>query len=186
MHLLSLYPDLPLTVDAYITQYDAGLARLFPTVTPLPGALRLIQHLHAHGVPMAAASSSRRKNYVQKTQHLADLFACFGDRVVCGDDLRDGMRGKPEPDIFLMAAREKLGLDVGGVDGACTEAQREVRGRGLVFEDGIPGMKGAKRAGMAGVLSLSPLERMQNQKSCSCLGTRRGPLRHRIFGRRAA
>jgi pseudouridine 5'-phosphatase len=168
-YLLSLFPDLPLTVDAYITHYDAGLACLLPTVTPLPGVCRLIQHFHAHGVPMAIATGCRRKNYDLKTQHLADLFACFGDRVVCGDDLRDGMRGKPTPDIFLMAAREKLSLDVGGVQGACTEAEREVRGRGLVFEDGIPGVQGAKRAGMSGVLSLLP-QRTQSRQFSQLFG----------------
>jgi pseudouridine-5'-monophosphatase len=151
VHLLSLNPDLPLTVDAYIKQYDAGLARLWPTVKALPGAHRLVSHLHTHGVPMALATGSRRKNYVSKAQHLADLFACFGDRVVCGDDLRDGMRGKPAPDIFLMVAREKLGLGVGSAQDVCTEAEREVRARGLVFEDGIQGWQGAKRAGMSGV-----------------------------------
>jgi pseudouridine 5'-phosphatase len=153
---------MPLDVDAYMTEYDTGLARLWPTVRPLPGAHRLVQHLHARGVPMALATGSRRKNYVAKTQHLADLFACFGDRVVCGDDLHGGMSGKPAPDIFLMAAREKLGLSVGGAQDACTEAEREVRGRGLVFEDGIPGLQSAMRAGMSGALRLSALERRQS------------------------
>ena len=156
-HLLSLYPDIPLTVDGYMMQYDTALALLWPTVTLQPGAYRLVQHLHAHGVPMALATGSRRKNYVAKTQHLTDLFACFGDRVVCGDDLHNGMRGKPAPDIFLIAAREMLGFGVGDTHGPCTEREKEARARGLVFEDGIMGLQGASRAGMSGASSLSPL-----------------------------
>ena len=124
-HILSVFPDLPLNIDAYMAEYDAGLDRLWPTVQPLPGAYRLVRHLHAHGVPMALATGSRRKNYISKTRHLADLFACFGDRVVCGDDLRGDMSGKPAPDIFLMAAREKLGLDVGVAREACTGEEKK-------------------------------------------------------------
>jgi len=147
--LLSICPGIPLTVDTFLTQYDTALTLLWPTVTPLPGAYRLVRHLHAHGVPMALATSSRRKNYVAKTRHLRDMFVNFGDRVVCGDDLHSGMRGKPAPDIFLVAARELLGIAVGDTHGPCTEREREARRRGLVFEDGIAGMQGAKRAGMS-------------------------------------
>jgi len=138
-----------LTVDDYLTQYDTALASLWPTVTFLPGALKLVQHLHKHGVPMAIATGSRRKNYLAKTRHLSALFSLFGDHVVCGDDLRKGMSGKPAPDIFLLAAREILGLNVGVANSPCTEGERAERERGLVFEDGISGLQGGKRAGMS-------------------------------------
>jgi hypothetical protein len=36
--------------------------------------------------------------------------------VIYGDDMTQGrMKGKPWPDIFLTAARDKLGIPVGGV-----------------------------------------------------------------------
>jgi pseudouridine 5'-phosphatase len=147
-----------LTVDEYLAQYDTALASLWPTVTLLPGALKLVQHLHEHGVPLAIATGSRRKNYLAKTQHLPALFTLFADRVVCGDDLRKGMSGKPAPDIFLLAAREILGFSVGDANCSCTEGERVEREKGLVFEDGISGLQGARRAGMSGTLSLWPLQ----------------------------
>jgi pseudouridine 5'-phosphatase len=148
------------------------LACLSSTIVPLPGAEKLVRHLHSHRIPMALATGSRRKNYLLKTQHLADLFGYFGDRVVCGDDLTDGMKGKPEPDIFLMAAREKLGLNVGNAQGICTDAEKEARSKVLVFEDGISGLQSAKRAGMSGEDSLAIQQKANLRIVSSCLGTR--------------
>jgi pseudouridine-5'-monophosphatase len=88
-----------------------------------------------------------------KTGHLAEVFGCFEGKIVCGDDFPGKMKGKPEPDIFLVAAREQLGRKVGeGTE--CSEDEKEVRGKGLVFEDAIPGMQAGKRAGMSGKRSL--------------------------------
>jgi pseudouridine-5'-monophosphatase len=84
-----------------------------------------------------------------KTGHLVDVFRCFEGKVVCGDDYSGKIRGKPEPDIFLIAAREQLGRNVGeGTE--CSEVEQEERGKGLVFEDALPGMQAGKRAGMSG------------------------------------
>lgn len=150
----------------------------------LPGAARLVRHLHAHGVPICLATGSQRRNVEAKTRHLRDVFACFEGRIVCGDDepgvrrsarggLRDEggedvdvdvekgalwaetMRGKPHPDMFLRAAGEVLGRDVGrgtvdGSEGAVSEAQKLERGKGLVFEDGIPGVRAALAGGFHG------------------------------------
>jgi pseudouridine-5'-monophosphatase len=66
------------------------------------------------------------------------------------------MCGKPEPDIFLVAAREILGRDVGPADAAnVTASQLAERRKGLVFEDALPGMQAGKRAGMSGTSSLN-------------------------------
>jgi len=81
------------------------------------------------------------------------LFECFEGRVVCGDDgLFDKSRGKPCPDIFLTAASKLLCKKVGlsEVDEASPEEKKE-RMKGLVFEDAIPGVEAAKRAGMNAV-----------------------------------
>lgn len=67
--------------------------------------------------------------------------------------MREG-RGKPNPDIFLIAAREMLGRDVGEEEGdgrgVVSETQKAERAKGLVFEDAIPGVQAGKRAGMKG------------------------------------
>lgn len=123
---------------------------------PLPGALKLVQHLAAHGVPIALATGSQRRNFEQKSAHLAALFDGFAGRVVCADDglVRPG-RGKPHPDIFLVAAERFLQRKVGtGEVGERQVGAEEVaeRAKGLVFEDAIPGVQAAKRAGMSGTL----------------------------------
>ncbi|KAJ7760980.1 HAD-like domain-containing protein [Mycena metata] len=150
IHLLSFFPDISLSVQSYLEQRNALQDTLWPTVPLLPGVKKLIFHLKAHNVPMAVATSSRRRNFDLKTGHLGELFDCFEGKVVCGDDQQGAIRGKPEPDIFLVAAREVLGRDVGPADAASvTDAHLAERRKGLVFEDALPGMQAGKRAGMS-------------------------------------
>jgi pseudouridine-5'-monophosphatase len=91
-----------------------------------------------------------------KTGHLGDVFGCFEDRVVCGDDDQGKIKGKPPPDILLVAAREKLGRKVGEGTELSREEEEE-RAKGLVFEDAIPGMQAGKRAGMSGECNIFSL-----------------------------
>ena len=129
----------------------------------LPGVARLVTHLASHGVPIAIATGSLRRNYELKTAHLQHVFARFGEHVVCATDDSAG-RGKPFPDVFLAAARA-LGRPVGPNEDDGTagvgEAEHAERARGLVFEDAIPGVQAGKRAGMSGVLFYF--------QSCACL-----------------
>lgn len=180
------------TIDAYLTERRALQEARWPAVPLLPGAARLVQHLHAHGVPVALATGAHRASLAAKTAHLRAVFRCFEGRVVCADDApgvrrsargalglreEDGetreeggagvgvekgplwaraMRGKPEPDVFLRAAGEVLGRDVGWgrVDGSegvvITEAQKLERAKGLVFEDSVPGVRAALAGGFNG------------------------------------
>ena len=77
--------------------------------------------------PLAIASGGSRP-IVQRSLEIAGLAALF--RVVVTSD--DVVRGKPSPDMFLLAA-ERMGVP----PGQC-----------LVFEDAEPGMKAAVAAGM--------------------------------------
>jgi len=96
-----------------------------------------------------------------------EVFGCFDleRNVVCGDPIPTGGgegggvrgimkgRGKPHPDIFLVAAKECLGRGVGDVsvsvlDGLLERGVLQERAKGLVFEDSVPGIQSAKRAGM--------------------------------------
>ncbi|KAH9058142.1 HAD-like domain-containing protein [Lactarius vividus] len=125
VHLFSFFPDIPLTIDDYLVRRTAALDVRLPHVELLPGIARLVAHLATHGVPIAIATSSRRRKYEPKTAHLQHIFARFSERVECGDD-GEG-RGQPIPD-----------------------AERAERARRLVFEDAIPGVQAGKRAGMRG------------------------------------
>ena len=156
--MISAFPELPLTVDTLLSQTDDWQYRLFHLATPLPGAVRIVNHLHAHRIPIAVATSSRRFYFLAKAAHSPDLFACFDEKSVCGDD--PGVaKVKPAPDLFLAAAREKLGFDVGTPGAVCTDAQAKVRAKGLVFEDASVGVQAAKRAGMHG----SPFQRQKEK-----------------------
>jgi pseudouridine-5'-monophosphatase len=149
-YLLSFFPDIDLTLEDYLIQRNKLQDERFPAVPLLPGIKKLVCHLKANNIPMAIATGSRRRNYEMKTAHLQDVFGLFEGKVVCGDDTHYKMKGKPAPDIFIVAARELLSRDVGPIDGAIAENQREERCRGLVFEDGLPGMQAGKKAGMSG------------------------------------
>ncbi len=95
-------------------------------------ALRFVQAVGALGLPMAAASSSKNANRMMQPirlpsgQGLLDAFSAN----VCGRDLR---RGKPDPEIFLLAATE-----LGVAPGHC-----------FVVEDAPAGIQAARAGGMA-------------------------------------
>ena len=152
-YLLSFFPDIPIDPDTYLEQSNRMQDALWPTVKLLPGVEKLVHHLKKHNIPIAVATSTSRRKYDLKTAHLLSLFECFEGKVVCGDHKYD-MKGKPAPDIFITTAREMLNRDVGLPEVSETDVHIQERGKGLVFEDALPGLQAGKRAGMSG---MSPL-----------------------------
>jgi beta-phosphoglucomutase len=93
----------------------------------LPGALELMQAAHAAGLKQSLASSAPMEN-------IAVISAGLGlerwlNAIVSGDRLA---RGKPAPDVFLLAA-ERLGVAPAGC---------------VVIEDAPAGIAAAQAAGM--------------------------------------
>jgi len=121
---------IPLAPEEYLREREAMLEELAPASVPLPGARELTATLAARGIPLALATSSARRLYDLKTARHREWFQVFAV-VINGDDPRLA-RGKPAPDIFLLAARD-LGADPAGC---------------LVFEDAPAGVAAAKAAGM--------------------------------------
>ena len=74
---------------------------------PMPGAPELVQHCQALDIPMALATSSSKAAVELKVSPHPWL-ACISVRVHGDDPLLQ--RGKPAPDVFLLAA-ERLGVD---------------------------------------------------------------------------
>jgi HAD superfamily hydrolase (TIGR01509 family) len=99
-------------------------------VVVFPEMLRLIEALRARGVPLAVASGSTRQ-IIDRMLDAFDLVAYF-DATVSADEIGSG---KPEPDVFLEAARL-----LGTPPEAC-----------LVVEDAAPGIEAARAAGMLSV-----------------------------------
>lgn len=159
---------------------------MWPHVQPLPGIVKLITHLHANKIPIAIATGTRRRNLALKTNHLGYLIDCFDGHIVCADDGKIASdRGKPCPDLFLVAARELLGRPVGtGEQSNATETEARERAKGIVFEDAIPGVEAGKRAGMNGTCPFSSLSSCIITDlliGCSCLDSRQQSSGGRVF-----
>jgi beta-phosphoglucomutase len=101
-------------------------------VKAFPDALRFVEAIRKLGWPMAVASSSKNANAMLRLIRLTDgstLHDAFGVNV-CGRDLR---HGKPDPEIFELAAGEL----------------RVQPNRCFVAEDAPAGVQAARAGGMA-------------------------------------
>jgi alpha,alpha-trehalose phosphorylase len=108
------------------------------TLTPrdvLPGALEILRGLRARGVKTAVGSASRNApTIMQRTGLTAEV-----DAIVDGSEVK---LSKPDPEVFLLAARK-----VGVPPEQC-----------LVVEDAPAGIESGRRAGMR-VFGIGPRER---------------------------
>ena len=96
-----------------------------------PGIREILAFFRERGVKIAVASSSQREMILDNLRR-AEIAPYF-DAVVSGEEVS---RGKPEPDIFLLAA-QRLGC-----------APEDC----YVFEDGINGVRAGIAAGCAAVM----------------------------------
>uniref|UniRef100_A0A061SEW7 Pseudouridine-5'-monophosphatase n=1 Tax=Tetraselmis sp. GSL018 TaxID=582737 RepID=A0A061SEW7_9CHLO len=62
-----------LTAAEFLRMREERLDELFPTAELMPGAARLIKHLHSHGIPIAVATSSHKRHFDMKTSLHRDL-----------------------------------------------------------------------------------------------------------------
>jgi HAD superfamily hydrolase (TIGR01509 family) len=96
----------------------------------MPGVQSLLDELTSQRVRMAIGSSAPRAN-LELTIEVCGLAGRF-DALACLEDIS---HGKPDPEVFLVAARKA------GVEPV----------RSLVFEDAVVGVQAAKAAGMLAV-----------------------------------
>ncbi|KAH9823550.1 HAD-like domain-containing protein [Melampsora americana] len=154
--LLVKKTEIPISGEEFTAKMKARQLEMFPHVKPMPGAERLVEHLYKNKIPMAIATGSIRQNFNLKTSNLKHFFSKFGQNVICGDSI-EMKRGKPNPDPFLLAAKKFLGLQIssdekGNLNPLNEHQLDQLDGLRpdeiLVFEDGIPGVRAAKAAGM--------------------------------------
>ncbi|XP_023529419.1 (DL)-glycerol-3-phosphatase 2 [Cucurbita pepo subsp. pepo] len=130
-----------LSAEDFLVEREDMLRSMFPNTEAMPGASRLIRHLHAKGVPFGLATGSHKRHFELKTQRHGELFKLM-HHVVLGDD-PEVKKGKPSPDIFLAAAKR---FEENPVDPQ----------RILVFEDAPSGVLAAKNAGMNVIMVPDP------------------------------
>ena len=110
-----------------------------------PGVEQFIRTLQKHGVRTALVTSSNNKKmaYVLRVHpEFAELFEC----MITADKIT---RSKPDPECYLLAARE-LQIEP---DDCC------------VFEDSFSGIEAGQRAGMkvVGLATTNPREKIQDK-----------------------
>nr|GME08944.1 (DL)-glycerol-3-phosphatase 2 [Ipomoea batatas] len=130
-----------LTAKDFLIEREAILQNMFRTSELMPGARRLIRHLHAKGIPMCVVTCNPKRHFQLKTQQHGEIFSLM-HHIVLGDD----PEVKPwelSPDIFLTAANR---FEVGPV------VLRKV----LVFDHRRSGVPAAKNAGMSVVMVPHP------------------------------
>lgn len=138
------WAQLPISNEQFMMEQKALQASMFPATQPLPGVMDLLSGLKERNVLVALATSSHKLNYEMKTAHLGYLFRHFDEEhKVLGDDPRiPAGRGKPAPDIYLLALSTlNKTLEANGEKLIQPEEC-------LVFEDSVPGVEAGRRAGM--------------------------------------
>ncbi|XP_010686287.1 bifunctional riboflavin kinase/FMN phosphatase isoform X1 [Beta vulgaris subsp. vulgaris] len=120
--------ELPCSSEQFLKEISPLYSDSLSKAKPLPGANRLINHLHRHGIKIALASNSSRSIIEKKLSYNKGWKESFSV-VIGGDEVK---AVKPSPDMFLEAAKW---LNVQPSN--C-----------LVIEDSIPGVTAGKAAGM--------------------------------------
>jgi len=103
-------------------------------VEPMPGVRRLLERLRTGGWRQAVASSAMLLN-IEAVLEALKINKYF-DRIASAEDVR---RGKPDPEIFLVAAKKLAALPA----------------RSIVIEDSPAGITAARKAGMRSIGVLS-------------------------------
>jgi len=115
-------------IERISSEKEEAFRRLIgQNISPLPGAIELMKSLAEAGFQMALASSTPIENIELVTERLGvkRYFQC----IICAGDVS---KGKPDPQVFLLAAR-----GLGAEPENC-----------IVIEDAVAGVTAAKRAGM--------------------------------------
>jgi len=99
-------------------------------ISPLPGVASWLQRLHHEGWLQAIASAAPRANVEVVLQALSATHLFQG--IVSAEDVH---RGKPDPEVYLLAAAR-----VGASPERC-----------VVVEDAVAGVEGARTAGMRSI-----------------------------------
>ncbi len=126
-------PDASRRAADYAARKQARLEALIAegSVEAFPDALRLVLALRTRGIPTAAASSSRNATAMMREIRLDDGKTLL-DALTADVSGRPVSHGKPDPDLFLLAA----------------EAMKARPSDCVVIEDAVVGIEAARLGGM--------------------------------------
>jgi beta-phosphoglucomutase-like phosphatase (HAD superfamily) len=119
----------PLHREGVFARYNVAFQSEMQSIEEITIIAEVARRWHGR-VPLAVASNGRRRN-VEATLTVTKLLPLF-DVLVAAEDVQCG---KPEPDVFLEAARR----------------MKVAPTRCVVFEDSNEGLEAAWRAGMRGI-----------------------------------
>ncbi|CAH2988367.1 unnamed protein product [Chilo suppressalis] len=131
---------MPISADELEMQLGDLAKKVLPGAPLQKGAERLLTHLHDHNVPMALATNSSEQAVRLHATARPRLFGLFHHKVCANDP--DVDRGKPHPDIYLVAADR------------FPEKPKPIQC--LVFEDSACGVAAANAAGMQVIMVPNP------------------------------
>jgi len=129
------YFKLPITVEDYCNFTAEGYVKYFPASELMPGAEKLVRHLHNKGVPIAVATGGSEFKYNLKITNHKELFSLFSHIVFASDD-PEVTESKPAPDVFNVCAKR------------FPAQQPSSHSNILVFEDAPNGVISGHTAGM--------------------------------------
>ncbi|KAJ9582545.1 hypothetical protein L9F63_003103, partial [Diploptera punctata] len=159
--------NLPVTVEEFLDQLHTVQEELLPKTPLMPGAERLVRHLHEHGVPIAVATSSSKESIDLKLTNYQELFSLFLHIVSATSD-PEVKRGKPNPDIFLVCASKF--------------PNKPAPEKCLVFEDAPNGVKAAVAAGMQVVMVPDEHISEENKKQATMVLRSLEDFKPELFG----
>lgn len=117
--------------DAWLAEKNEDYLRYIETMTAseiLPDVPKVLKYLQEHNIPMALGSASKNARPILKKVGLIPYFST----IVDGTQVQ---KAKPDPEVFMIAARE---LKV--APNNC-----------VVFEDALAGIEAANTAGMTSI-----------------------------------
>lgn len=123
-----LFPGQPEKHEIFAKQKEEVYREIYAEdIRPVNGLLDFLDELEQEGVPIALATNAPQENITFVLTHTRTM--PYFKEIVDSSMVR---RGKPDPEMFLLAGR-KLGL---------------APERCVVIEDSLPGIEAARAAGM--------------------------------------
>ena len=127
-----------LTPEEFEKKRDENLIEPFKSCKFMKGAKEMTHKCkYELNLKVAIATSSSKFNFDNKTSHVKEWLKEDIDKIITGDDPRI-KKGKPSPDIFILAAKE-LGLDTKNC---------------IIFEDALSGINAAISSGAKYVIAI--------------------------------